>query len=81
MDEGLLYEIFNNYGTIITVEDGTIKGGFGSSIAEFATANKYKNNIEILGIPDLFIEHGTVEELQHICKIDQKSLQIIFESL
>lgn len=81
MDEALLHEIFNNYTTIITVEDGTIKGGFGSSIAEFATANNYKNNIEILGIPDLFIEHGTVEELQHICKIDQKSLQIIFESL
>ena len=81
MDEELLHEIFNNYTTIITVEDGTIKGGFGSGIAEFATANNYKNNIEILGIPDLFIEHGTVEELQHICKIDQKSLQIIFESL
>lgn len=81
MDEALLHEIFNNYTSIITGEDGTIKGGFGSGIAEFATANNYKNNIEILGIPDLFIEHGTVEELQNICKIDQKSLQIIFESL
>ncbi len=81
LDEMLLHHIFKKYATIVTVEDGTIKGGFGSAIAEFAVQNNYKNKLQILGIPDTFIEHGTVEELQHICGIDVKSLQIVFESL
>lgn len=81
MDATMLHEIFKNYPTLITVEEGTVKGGFGSGIAEFAVQNKYCNTIQILGIPDEFIEHGTVDELQAICKIDVKSLQIIFESL
>ena len=81
MDEKMLHEIFKQYSIIITVEDGTVKGGFGSGVAEFAAVNNYKNTIRILGIPDEFIEHGTVDELQKICKIDYKSLQIVFESL
>jgi len=63
LDENLLHSIFKTYNTIITIEDGTIIGGFGSAITEFATHNSYKNNITILGIPDQFIEHGTVHEL------------------
>lgn len=81
MDESMLHDIFKQYTTIITVEDGTVKGGFGSGVAEFATQNQCTNPIHIFGIPDVFIEHGTVEELQRICKIDVKSLQNIFESL
>jgi 1-deoxy-D-xylulose-5-phosphate synthase len=81
MDETLLHTIFNKYATIITVEDGTVIGGFGSSIAEFAAANQYKNQLQLLGIPDAFIEHGTVEELQQICGINSNSLKNTFESL
>lgn len=81
LDETLLHTIFKEYSTIITVEDGAQKGGFGSSIAEFAAANQYQNKLEILGIPDAFIEHGTVEELQQLCKMDVKSLLKIFETL
>jgi 1-deoxy-D-xylulose-5-phosphate synthase len=81
MDETLLHEIFNKYATIITVENGTVIGGFGSSIAEFAAANQYKNQLQILGVPDAFIEHGTVEELQQICGINSNSLKNTFESL
>ncbi|WP_022828858.1 1-deoxy-D-xylulose-5-phosphate synthase [Flavobacterium antarcticum] len=81
MDEELLHHIFKQYSTILSVEDGTVKGGFGSGIAEFASKHNYKNDLQILGIPDTFIEHGTVHELQEICKIDAKSLQIVFESL
>ena len=81
MDEKLLHHIFKQYSTILSVEDGTVKGGFGSGIAEFASKHNYKNDLQILGIPDAFIEHGTVHELQEICKIDAKSLQIVFESL
>jgi 1-deoxy-D-xylulose-5-phosphate synthase len=81
LDELLLHTIFKQYTTLITVEDGAVKGGFGSGIAEFAAANQYNNSLQILGIPDAFIEHGTVAELQHLCGIDTKSLQKVFESL
>jgi 1-deoxy-D-xylulose-5-phosphate synthase len=64
LDEGLLHTIFEKFKTIITIEDGTIVGGFGSAILEFASKNKYtSNSIKQLGIPDNFIEHGKVSEL------------------
>jgi len=80
LDEAMLHTIFNKYDVIITLEDGAAKGGFGSAIAEFAAQNNYTKKIEILGIPDEFIEHGTVGELQRYSKIDAKNLQIIFEN-
>ncbi len=81
LDEKCLHEIFSKYKKIITLEDGTIKGGFGSSIIEFAAQHGYQIPIKTLGIPDEFIEHGTVEELQQICKIDIKSLTNIFNNI
>jgi len=63
LDENLLHTIFKTHKTIITIEDGTKTGGFGSAITEFVITHNYKNNIEVLGIPDQFIEHGTVSEL------------------
>ena len=78
LDEKLLHEIFSSFENIITIEDGTIKGGFGSAIVEFSAENNYSKPIKVLGIPDNFIEHGTVEELQKICKIDVKSLENLF---
>lgn len=80
LDEELLHTIFQKYDTIVTLEDGTIKGGFGSSISEFSAFHNYCKKIIILGIPDEFIEHGTVEQLQRFSKIDAKNLQIIFEN-
>lgn len=74
LDEKILHEIFNSFDKIITIEDGVIKGGFGSAIIEFATNNDYKNTIRTFGVPDNFIEQGTVEELQKICGIDVESL-------
>jgi len=69
LDENLLHSIFQNHRTIITLEDGTKIGGFGSSITEFAAKNNYKNKIERLGIPDQFIEHGSVSELFNLVKL------------
>ncbi|MEI7508202.1 MAG: 1-deoxy-D-xylulose-5-phosphate synthase [Flavobacterium sp.] len=80
LDENLLHEIFLKYESVITIEDGVIKGGFGSAIIEFASKNKYSIPIKTLGVPDAFIEHGTLEELQKICNIDVDSLtQILSE--
>jgi 1-deoxy-D-xylulose-5-phosphate synthase len=80
LDEKLLHTIFNSFEHVITVEDGVIKGGFGSAILEFSAQNNYTKIVENLGIPDEFIEHGTVEELQRYCKIDIESLVTIFSS-
>ncbi len=80
LDEKLLHTIFNEFETIMTIEDGVIKGGFGSAVLEFSVQNNYTSKIQILGIPDEFIEHGTVEELQRYCKIDVESLVTIFSS-
>lgn len=74
LDESLLHEVFKKYKTIFTIEDGTIKGGFGSAILEFASKNEYQNKIKVLGIPDNFIEHGSVLELQHKIGLDAKSI-------
>lgn len=74
LDTDLLHRVFNSYTKIITIEDGTIQGGLGSSILAFAAEHGYKNRISVLGIPDHFIDQGTVEELHKIAKIDANSI-------
>lgn len=74
LDQNLLHTICSSFDKIITVEDGTVSGGFGSSILEFAAKHNYTNTIKLLGIPDLFIHQGTVEELHKIAKIDVESI-------
>ncbi|MBS1748774.1 MAG: 1-deoxy-D-xylulose-5-phosphate synthase [Bacteroidetes bacterium] len=64
LDETLLHEVFSKYPKVITVEDGTVVGGFGSAILEFVAAHQYHAEIKILGIPDHIIEQGTCKELQ-----------------
>ncbi|MBN8787442.1 MAG: 1-deoxy-D-xylulose-5-phosphate synthase [Terrimonas sp.] len=64
LDEMLLHEVFKKFDKIITVEDGTVTGGFGSAVLEFMAAHGYTANVKILGIPDEVIEHGTPKELQ-----------------
>jgi len=78
LDTETLEQIFKKFKKIITIEDGTIKGGFGSAILEFATENSYQVPIKNLGVPDEFIEHGTIEELQKKCGIDVESLREFF---
>lgn len=70
IDQDLLHEAFKNHHTIITVEDGTIVGGMGSAVTEFMTENQYCAKIIRLGVPDVFIEQGTIAELRAECGID-----------
>jgi len=63
LDEQMLHEVFSSYDKIITVEDGTVKGGFGSAVLEFMAENHYQATVEIMGIPDAIVEHGTPKEL------------------
>ena len=75
LDEALLHEVFTNYTKIVTVEDGTVVGGFGSAILEFMNANGYKADITILGIPDRLVEHGTLKELHSECAYDAAGIE------
>lgn len=81
LDETLLHTIFKTYDVIVTVEDHTIKGGFGSAILEFASEFNYKSTVKLLGIPDNFIEHGTVEELQVLVGLSVAQLKQTFRAL
>ena len=75
LDEALLHQVFANYDNIITVEDSCIKGGFGSSVIEFASHYNYKNKITQLGIPDDFIQHGSLNKLQKSIGLDDESIK------
>ena len=81
LDEALLHTIFSKFDMVITIEDGVVSGGFGSAVLEFAAANNYHSKIQILGVPDDFIEQGPILELQQYCKIDVSSLQSFFQEL
>lgn len=78
LDENLLHRIFKTYNAIVTVEDNVVTGGFGSAILEFASANNYTNTIKVLGVPDHFIEHGPVGQLQKSIGLDPESLARVF---
>lgn len=78
LDEKLLHIIFTSYKNIITIEDNSVKGGFGTAILEFAAKNNYKNTIKVLGIPDAFLEHGSVNELQESIGLDVEHLKTEF---
>jgi 1-deoxy-D-xylulose-5-phosphate synthase len=74
LDEALLHEACQQYDKLLTVEDGTVEGGFGSAILEFMNRHGYKNDVRILGIPDRLVEHGTPKELMRECGYDAEGI-------
>jgi 1-deoxy-D-xylulose-5-phosphate synthase len=74
LDEELLHEVFSRYQKIITVEDGTIVGGFGSAILEFMNAHGYHAQVKIMGIPDRLVEHGTPKQLYAEISLDANAI-------
>lgn len=81
LDQAMLHHIFHNYSEIITVEDGCEKGGFGSAVLEFASLYNYKNNVSIMGVPDIVMEHGSMVTLQHLARIDAKAITEKLEAI
>ena len=63
------------YKRIVTIEDGTIKGGLGSAVLEFMAENDFHPEVVRLGLPDSFVEHGTPTELYHIIGIDKEGIK------
>ena len=74
LDEDLLREIGQNYTKLITVENGMINGGMGSAVLEFLSDQGYTLKIKRIGIPDQFIQQGTIAELEHFCKMDTSAI-------
>ena len=81
IDEELLHEIGKKYSRIVTVEDGSIKGGLGMAVIEFMADNGYVPIIKRICIPDHFIEHGTIPELYKLCGMDEDNIVSLLTSV
>ena len=75
LDETALEEIASRYTRIVTVEDGVRNGGFGSAVAEWMADHGYHPDITRLGLPDKFVEHGTVEQLRKTVGLDDETIK------
>ena len=75
LDALRLQQIFKTYEHIITIEDGCKAGGFGSAVLEFAQKSESSISVTIMGIDDVFIEHGTISELHQVAQIDASSIK------
>jgi len=74
LDEELLHEVGRKFQRVLTIEDGIIKGGMGSAVLEFMADNEYKPTVKRIGIPNTFVEHGTVAELYQLCGMDEQGI-------
>jgi 1-deoxy-D-xylulose-5-phosphate synthase len=75
LDEELLHQIFSQYKKVLTIEDGSIQGGFGSAIIEFMADHNYNSEVRRLGIPDRIVEHGEQYELHKECGFDPDGIE------
>lgn len=74
LDEELLHEVGRHFKRVITIEDGVRMGGMGSAVMEWFADHGYSPTIVRLGLPDEFVEHGSVGELRHIVGLDADSI-------
>lgn len=81
LDTEVLHTVFKKFSHIITVEDGVIKGGFGSAVIEFMSENSYNADVRRLGIPDYFVEHGSQEELYQECGYDKLGIELAIREM
>lgn len=75
LDEEMLHQIGRTFSRIVTIEDGARMGGMGSAVLEWMEDHGYRPSVKRLGLPDTFVEHGTVAELRHIVGLDIESIK------
>lgn len=75
LDTEVLESVSERFSRIVTVEDGQLAGGFGSAVLEWLSDNGKTTRVRRIGLPDRFIEHGTVNELRHIAGTDIESIK------
>jgi 1-deoxy-D-xylulose-5-phosphate synthase len=81
LDKAVLHTVFKKFAHIITVEDGILKGGFGSAVIEFMSDNGYNSEVRRLGIPDYFVEQGTQDELYGECGFDTEGIELAIREI
>jgi 1-deoxy-D-xylulose-5-phosphate synthase len=81
IDESILHDVGKNFKHVITIEDGTIVGGFGSACLEFFALHQYTPIVKMLGIPDRIVEHGKPAELYRECEYDEQAIVDVIKSL
>lgn len=74
IDSEMLDYIASKFQKVVTLEENSLVGGFGSAVAEYFISKKYKNDVEMIGLPDKFIDHGTQAELHHLLGIDPEGI-------
>ena len=75
LDESALAEIGQRFRHVVTVEDGVVKGGLGSAILEWMNLHGHRPTVTCLGLPDEFVEHGTVSQLHDIVGISKSHIK------
>ena len=75
LDEDILNEVGRKFKRIVTIEDGVRTGGLGSAVLEWMADHGYSPQVTRLGLPDDFVEHGTVDELRQIVGLDKESIK------
>jgi len=75
LDEDILHEVGRRFSRIVTIEDGVRNGGLGSAVLEWMNDHGYTPQVTRLGLPDEFVEHGTVQELRHIVGLDEEGIR------
>lgn len=81
IDTEMLDEIGKKFHRIVTVEDGICSGGMGSAVLEFMAEQGYTPSVKRIGLPDSFIEHGSPEDLYHLCGMDEEGIYKILMSI
>ena len=74
LDEELLHEVGQRFTHILTVEDGVRIGGMGTAVLEFMADHGYTPQVKRIGVPDTFVEHGSVQELYQLCHMDEDEI-------
>ena len=75
LDEDILHEVGQRFKHVVTIEDGVRNGGLGSAVLEWMNDHGYQPRVTRLGLPDAFVEHGTVAELRQIVGLDKESIR------
>jgi 1-deoxy-D-xylulose-5-phosphate synthase len=75
LDDKLLHEIGRKFRKVITVENGVRNGGLGSAVLEWMSDHGYTPQVVRMGLPDAFVEHGSIPELQKIVGMDVDSIR------
>ncbi len=81
LDEEMLHEIGKNFARVVTIEDGALQGGMGSAVLEFFADHNYHPTVKRIGLPDKFVQHGSVKELHQLCGMDEASVYEVLNAM